>query len=272
MKRIEMLNESKDFVVNKLENKNIDIAIILGSGLGDLVDSLEDKKIIDYSEIPYFPKSTVEGHKGRLVFGKLSNKNVLCMQGRFHYYENYDMKTIVYPVQMFKLMGINNLIVTNAAGGVNTSFEPGDLMLITDHIKLISDNPLRGENLDFGPRFFDMSNAYSKRLQNIARESAKELDINLKEGVYQFFAGPSFETPAEVKLARLLGCDAVGMSTVPEVIAASHAGIEVLGFSCITNMASGILDQPLNHQEVLETGQKVKQKFSNLVKKVIEKW
>lgn len=182
------------------------------------------------------------------------------------------MQTVVYPVQMFKLMNISKLIVTNAAGCVNTDWKPGDLMLITDHIKLVSDNPLRGPNLEFGERFFDMSNAYTKQVQEIARKVSKELNILLREGVYQFSSGPSFETPTEVKLARLLGADAVGMSTVPEVISASHAKIDVLGISCLTNMASGILKQPLNHQEVLETGQMVKEKFSKLITNIVKAW
>ncbi len=267
------LSEAADFIRSRIKSKHIDIAIILGSGLGDLANELTDAISIAYSEIPHFPSSTVAGHAGRLVIGTLEGRNVAAMQGRFHYYEGYSMQTVVFPVQMMRLLGITKLLVTNAAGCVNATWNVGDLMLISDHIKLVGDNPLRGANLEeLGPRFFDMGDAYASHLRLMAKKEAAKLGIILREGVYQLFTGPSFETHAEVRLARALGADAVGMSTVPEVIAARHCGMEVLGISCLTNMAAGILNQPLNHQEVLETGQKVKTTFSSLVKAVVAAW
>ncbi|MCX7773847.1 MAG: purine-nucleoside phosphorylase [Clostridia bacterium] len=250
-----------------------EIAIILGSGLGKLADFIEGRQEIPYEEIPNFPQTTVVGHEGKLIFGRLGGRNVVAMKGRFHYYEGNDMEVVVYPIRTFKHMGIPNIIVTNAAGGVNTGFVPGDLMLITDHISLFCDNPLRGENLDdLGPRFPDMSKAYDRDLQKIALESAKNLGIELKSGIYSYCKGPSFESPAEIRALRLIGADAVGMSTVPEVITARHMGMRVLGISCITNMAAGILDQPLNHEEVMETGKQVEKKFSSLVSDIVANW
>jgi purine-nucleoside phosphorylase len=274
MKDLEIkLNEAASYIKSIVGDEQIDIALVLGSGLGGLADKIENPTFIPYKEIPSFPVSTVPGHKGRLVIGKLENKKVLCMQGRFHYYEGYEMDTVVFPIQVMKTLNINNLLLTNAAGCVNKDWKPADLMLITDHINLIPHNPLRGLNPEFlGPRFFDMSTAYDKELCSLARECAKNQNLDLKEGVYQIFAGPSFETPAEVKLARLLGADAVGMSTVPEAIAAAHMGMRTLGISCLTNMAAGILDQPLNHAEVLETGDLVKTKFESLVTEIVSKW
>lgn len=250
-----------------------EIAVILGSGLGRLADFIEGKQEIPYGEIPNFPNTTVPGHEGKLIFGRLGDRNVVAMKGRFHYYEGHDMGTVVYPVRAFGLLGIKNLIVTNAAGGVNTGFEPGDLMLIRDHISFFAENPLRGENLDeLGPRFPDMSAAYDRTLQKVAQACAERIGIDLKYGVYAYCKGPSFETPAEIRALRALGADAVGMSTVPEVIVARHMGMRVLGISCITNMAAGILDQPLTHEEVMETGKKVEQKFSSLVKEIVSQW
>ena len=247
--------------------------MVLGSGLGDLANEIIDPVVIPYKDIPSFPESTVPGHAGRLVIGKLQNKRVLCMQGRFHFYEGYNMDVVVFPIQVMKRLGVENLLLTNAAGCVNENWKPGDLMLIKDHIKLVADNPLRGINYEeLGPRFFDMSNAYDKQLGQLAKKVALEQGLDLKEGVYQLFTGPSFETPTEVKLARLLGADAVGMSTVPEAIAAAHMKMKTLGISCLTNMAAGILDQPLNHEEVLETGKMVKNKFTALVKEIVKQW
>jgi len=250
-----------------------EIAIILGSGLGSLADFIEGKQTIPYAEIPGFPETTVVGHEGSLIFGRLGERYVAAMKGRFHYYEGHDMGSVVYPVRVLGMMGIKNLLVTNAAGGVNTDFAPGDLMLIKDHIGFFAENPLRGENLDeLGPRFPDMSSAYDRTLQELAMECADKLGIGLKSGVYCYCKGPSFETPAEIRALRVLGADAVGMSTVPEVIAARHMGMRVLGISCITNMAAGILDQPLTHEEVIETGKKVEQKFSTLVREIVKSW
>ena len=273
MTMLEEIRESAAYIKKLAGEEKIDIALVLGSGLGDLAEELENPVSIDYHDIPHFPVSTVPGHKGRLVIGCLSGKRVCCMQGRFHFYEGWSMNEVVYPIRTFHEMGINDLFLTNAAGCVNTSWEPGNLMLITDHIKIMAECPNRGPNIDeYGPRFFDMSEAYSKELRNVAREAAKNTGVELKEGVYMLFAGPNFETPAEVRFARVAGADAVGMSTVPEAIAASHMGMRTMGISCMTNMAAGILDQPLNHEEVLETGERVKKSFQALVREIVRLW
>ena len=273
MELMEKLSQSKAYIEARLEGRKPQIGIILGSGLGDMADAIEDAVIIDYHDIPHFPVSTVPGHKGRLVIGGLEGKTVLCMQGRFHYYEGYSMDEVVYPIRTMKMLGINALLLTNAAGCVNTAWKPGDLMLITDHIKLIADNPLRGRNPDeLGERFFDMTQVYDKELVATAEKTAGELSISVRKGVYMLFTGPSFETAAEVRFARMAGADAVGMSTVPEAIAASHMRMKTMGISCLTNMAAGILDQPLNHEEVLETGERVKKTFAALVRGVVASW
>lgn len=263
------IKESIDFIVSKTNYKPR-IGLILGSGLGSLAEKIEEPKIIKYDEIPNFPKSTVEGHAGQLVIGNLAGKTVIAMQGRFHFYEGYPLKDVTFPIRVMIGLGVDSLIVTNAAGGANTSFKPGDLMIIKDHINFTGQNPLIGENLnDLGPRFVDMSRAYDREYINTAKESGERLGLSLKEGVYMWFTGPTYETPSEVKLARTLGADAVGMSTVPEVIVANHQGVRVLGISCITNMAAGILDQPLNHEEVIETSMKVKDDFEKLIVDII---
>ncbi|CAM3987437.1 purine-nucleoside phosphorylase [Mesobacillus thioparans] len=247
------------------------IGLILGSGLGVLADDIVNPVKIPYNEIPGFPVSTVEGHAGQLVCGQLSGVEVIAMQGRFHYYEGYSMDKVTFPVRVMKELGIEKLIVTNAAGGVNESFEPGDLMIITDHINNMGTNPLIGPNdSHFGVRFPDMSEAYSKNLRGIAKEVADKNSLTIKEGVYVGNPGPVYETPAEVRMIRTLGGDAVGMSTVPEVIVAKHSGLEVLGISCISNMAAGILDQPLSHDEVIETTEKVKSSFLLLVNEIVK--
>ncbi|MDY0287862.1 MAG: purine-nucleoside phosphorylase [Sphaerochaeta sp.] len=269
----EKMQEAAMYITSRIGDEPVLIGMVLGSGLGDLAEELEDRIYISYKDIPFFPVSTVYGHKGRLVIGILEGRRVMCMQGRFHYYEGYGMDQVVFPIQVMHAMGIKDLLVTNAAGGVNTSFKPGDLMLITDHIKLIADSPMRGPNNDkLGSRFFDMTNTYDKTLMGIARDEAETLGMKLQEGVYMFFAGPSYETPAEVRAARILGSDAVGMSTAPEAIAASHMRMRVLGISCITNMAAGILDQPLNHYEVMETSEMVKESFAALIRGVTRSW
>lgn len=246
-----------------------EIGLILGSGLGVLAEQIENAITIPYSEIPDFPTSTVQGHAGQLVIGQLSGKTVVAMQGRFHFYEGYSMETVTFPVRVMKLLGVEKLIVTNAAGGVNKDFQPGDLMLITDHINFMP-NPLIGCNDErFGPRFPDMSTAYDRAFQQLARNVAEQQNITIQEGVYFGLTGPTYETPAEVRMVRTLGGDAVGMSTVPEVIVANHCGMRVLGISCITNMAAGILDQPLDHSEVIETTEKVKSIFLQYVKELI---
>jgi len=249
-----------------------EIGLILGSGLGSLADAIEDAEYYNYADIPNFPTSTVEGHAGRLVIGKLGNKQVVAMQGRFHYYEGYAMQETTFPVRVMKALGVETVFVTNAAGGANKDFKPGDLMIITDHINFGGYNPLIGANDDrLGVRFPDMSKAYTPEYIEVAKQCAKDLNINIKEGVYTFFTGPTYETPAEVRMARIMGADAVGMSTAPEVIVASHSNLKVVGISCITNMAAGILDQPLNHEEVIETTQRVKQEFLSLVKSIVKK-
>ncbi|MDD7589453.1 purine-nucleoside phosphorylase [Bullifex porci] len=270
---LDNLKESAAYIKSITGDIKFDIAMVLGSGLGDMAETLGEVIYIPYSEIPHFPVSTVPGHKGRLAIGLLEGKRVVCMQGRFHYYEGWTMQQCVYPIQVFKMLGINNLMLTNAAGCVNTAWQPGDLMVINDHIKVMGDSPMRGANCDeLGPRFFDMSHVYEKELQKVAHSAAAKLGFSLRDGVYMLFGGPQFETPAEVRMARLLGADAVGMSTVPEAISASQMSMKVLGISCLTNMGAGILDQTLNHEEVLETGEKVKSRFQALVREIVSTW
>jgi phosphopentomutase len=247
-----------------------EVGLILGSGLGVMADTMEDATIISYADIPHFPVSTVEGHASELVAGTISGKRVVVMKGRFHLYEGYDVQHVTLPIRVMKELGVHTLIVTNAAGGIKTSYQPGDLMLIQDHINFTARNPLIGPHDNkLGVRFPDMSDAYNAELRDIAKQIAVEQGIALQEGVYIGLLGPSYETPAEIRMMRLLGADAVGMSTVPEVIVARHAGLKVLGISCISNMASGILDQPLSHHEVMETAERVKHKFIRLVKGII---
>ncbi len=247
------------------------VGIILGSGLGTVGDLLTDKTVISYGDIPNFPMPKVEGHAGELIIGFLDGVKVLCMKGRFHFYEGYDMQTVSMPVRVMKLLGIKALIVTNAAGGVNRDFASGNLMLIDDIINFMGDNPLVGENVaEFGTRFPDMTNALSPELKNIARKCAKNLGIDLREGVYMAFRGPNYETPAEIRFASVIGADAVGMSTVPEIMVARHANIPTLGISCITNMAAGITGAELSHEEVSETANRVFNEFKELVRAVVK--
>ncbi|WCK55964.1 purine-nucleoside phosphorylase [Aneurinibacillus sp. Ricciae_BoGa-3] len=264
------IKEVQTFIEGKTQIRP-EIGLILGSGLGVLADEIENPTVIPYRDIPHFPVSTVEGHKGQLVIGTIKEKHVVAMQGRFHFYEGYSMEAVTFPVRVMKAMGVKRIIVTNAAGGVNETFSPGDLMLITDHINLTGQNPLIGPNDPaFGVRFPDMSTAYTPELREVARRVASNHGISLQEGVYAGMTGPSYESPAEIRMIRILGGDAVGMSTIPEVIVARHCGIDVLGISCISNMAAGILPQPLSHDEVMETAEKVKNKFLSLVKGIIE--
>ncbi|MGL4989666.1 MAG: purine-nucleoside phosphorylase [Sarcina sp.] len=259
-----------DYILEKSKYKP-ELALILGSGLGAIADTIEEAEYYNYSEIPGFPVSTVEGHAGRLVIGKLEGKVVVAMQGRFHYYEGYNMQEVTFPVRVMKLLGCEKLIVTNAAGAVNANYTPGDLMIITDHINFSGANPLIGKNLsEFGTRFPDMSDAYDKALRIEVKKIASDLGMELREGVYAMFSGPTYETPAEIRMARTMGADAVGMSTVPEVIIAKHSGLQVVGISCMTNMAAGILDQPLNHEEVMETSEKVRKNFIKLMQNIIK--
>ena len=266
------IEQSTAFIRDQLEGNIPEVGLILGSGLGVLSEQIGNPLVIKYEQIPGFPVSTVEGHAGELVVGELEGKVVLALKGRFHYYEGYTIQQVTLPVRMMKKLGIENLIITNAAGGINEDFEPGDIMIIKDHINFAFVNPLIGANLDeFGPRFPDLSRSYSPELIQIAEQAAQESGLVIKEGVYMYGTGPSYETPAEVRAVRFLGADAVGMSTVPEVLAAVHSGMKVLGISCISNMAAGIMDQPLTHREVMETTEKIKDSFSNLVRKIVAK-
>jgi purine-nucleoside phosphorylase len=236
-------------------NRRPEVCVVLGSGLGAYADTISDAEVIPYKDIPGFPVSTVEGHAGQLVFGQKHGVSIVCMQGRFHCYEGYTAEETVIPLRALIKLGIKKLLLTNAAGGINTGFSPGDIMIIEDHINFTFLNPLVGANLDeFGPRFPDMSYAYNKELISALMDVAIENGIKFKSGVYAMMKGPSFETPAEIKALRALGADAVGMSSVPEIIAAAHAGVSSAAMSCITNMAAGILDKPLSHREVMDTG------------------
>jgi len=248
-----------------------EIGVILGSGLGDLVNEIENKSVFPYNDIPGFPVSTVKGHAGNLVFGQLQGKNVVAMQGRFHFYEGHPISKVVLGVRVMGLLGIKTLFVTNAAGGINKSFAPGDLMVINDHINFSGENPAIGEEIpEFGSRFFDMTYAYDRELIKKAKKVYERNGIPYREGVYAFFKGPSYETPAEIKMLSIIGADAVGMSTVPEVIAARQMNIRVFGVSCITNMAAGISKNRLSHQEVVETSNKVKSSFTKIIADMVK--
>ena len=248
-----------------------EIALILGSGLGDYADGIDIKDVVEYSDIEGFPVSTVKGHKGRFVFGYVKEKPVVIMQGRVHFYEGYDMSDVVLPTRLMGMLGAKKIILTNAAGGVNKEYKPGDFMIINDHILYGVPNPLIGPNIDeLGARFPDMTNMYSKKMQDLIEKVAKQQNLDVKKGVYMQLTGPSYETPAEIRMARCVGADAVGMSTACEAITACHMGMEVMGISCITNMAAGILDTPLNHAEVQETADRVAKEFKQLITGIIE--
>jgi purine-nucleoside phosphorylase len=247
-----------------------ELGLILGSGLGALADSITNRTVIPFSELPHFPSSTVLGHPGNLIIGDAEGVPCVVLQGRFHLYEGHSPEEVAFPARVLCCLGIRRLIVTNAAGGINTTFYPGDLMLITDHINLTGLNPLAGPNLDeLGPRFPDMSEAYDAAMREAALEVARQKKIRLRQGVYLGLPGPSFETPAEIRMCRTLGADAVGMSTIPEVIVANHMGVRVLGISCITNMAAGILPRKLSHEEVMETADRVSSTFQCFLKGII---
>ncbi len=249
-----------------------EVGIILGSGLGGLAEEIEKIKEIKYWDIPNFPVSTVKGHEGKLIYGKLSGREVLAMQGRFHFYEGYSMQEVTFPVRVMKFMGVNTLIVSNAAGGVNPRFEPGDIMLIWDHINLMPENPLRGKNDEtLGPRFPSMHDAYSKELIKLTEEVAFKQGIKVVRGVYVALPGPNLETPSEYNMVRVIGGDAVGMSTVPEVIVANHMGMKVLGISVITNVADPYNPKPTTHEEVLDVAQTAEKKLTTLIKGVLSK-
>lgn len=248
-----------------------DVAIVLGSGLGALADEIDISAIVNYNEIPDFPVSTVQGHKGRFVFGCIGDVPVVIMQGRVHFYEGYSMEKATLPIRLMKMMGAEKIILTNAAGGINFDFKCGDLMLITDHISTFVPNPLIGKNIDeFGPRFPDMSDIYSLELRNIIKRVAEENNINIQEGVYAQLTGSSYESPAEIKMLRTMGADAVGMSTACEAIVANHCGFKVCGISCISNMASGVTENPLDHKEVQECADRVATVFKKLIKEAVK--
>ncbi len=258
--------ESADAVRSRIGSFVPKVAMILGSGLGYMGDEVDGAVAVPYGEIPHFKTSTAPGHKGQLVFGTLAGQRVAVMQGRMHHYEGYSYEEVSYAVRVLRLLGCSTLVVTNAAGCINLEWSAGDLMLITDQIKLFMESPLRGPNLpEFGPRFPDSSNLYSPALREVARRAAAALGIELREGVYMYFPGPQYETPAEIRFARTAGADAAGMSTAPEVITAAHCGMQVLGFTLLSNMAAGILPQPLTEQEVLDAGEAAKEKFSQLL-------
>jgi purine-nucleoside phosphorylase len=270
MTYMETIDQAAEYIRRACDGA--EIAVVLGSGLGDYAERLLDGKNIPYAEIPHFPVSTVEGHAGNWHAGTLFHKRVYVMQGRFHAYEGYSMEEVTMPIRVMARLGVKTLILTNAAGGINTSFPQGCLMLIDDVINLSGRNPLIGPNLkEFGPRFPDMTYALDPQLKKLAKDTAKELDIPLEHGVYCWLTGPSYETPAEIRALRVLGADAVGMSTVPEIIVGRHCGMRVMGVSCITNMAAGILDRELDMYEVIEAGKRVKHIFAKLVDGMIEK-
>ena len=262
--------ESAAYLRGQIGDFRPEVLMILGSGLGFLADELERPIRVPYGQIPHFKPSTAPGHKGQFVFGTLEGKPVAVMQGRMHFYEGYSLQEVTYAVRVLRLLGAEKLIVTNAAGCVNKDWTAGTLMLITDHIKLCLESPLRGENLpEFGPRFPDASTVYTPEYREIVRQAAQELGIPLKEGVYFYLPGPQYETPAEIRAVRALGADAVGMSTVPEAIVARHCGMKILGLSLLTNMAAGILDQPLSEQEVLDAAAAASRQFSQLVRRCL---
>ena len=264
--------QSAAALADRLGDFRPEVLLILGSGLGSLGDQVEQPLVVPYAQVPHMKRSTAPDHKGQFVFGRLSGRNVAVMQGRLHTYEGWSFADVSYPVRVLRLLGAKTLLVTNAAGAVNTAFSAGDIMMITDHIKLFGVSPLCGANLDeFGPRFPDVSAVYTPALRKAAREAAQALEIPLREGVYMYFPGPQFETPAEVRMARILGADAVGMSTVPETIVAAHCGMQVLGFTLCTNMAAGVLDQPLSGEEVLEAAEAARPRFTSLVKACLER-
>ncbi|NIK79216.1 purine-nucleoside phosphorylase [Paenibacillus castaneae] len=270
MHQLHEISEATEFILDKTKLRPT-VGMILGSGLGGLADEIQNATVIPYNQIPHFAKSEAVGHANELVIGEIEGKVVVAMKGRFHYYEGYTLDEVTFPVRVMKALGVESVLITNACGAVNTSFKPGDLMLITDHINLVANNPLIGRNNDaLGTRFPDLSQVYNAELRQLALKVGKEQGTDLQQGVYAWWTGPAYETPAEIRMIRTMGADAVGMSTVPEAIVATHAKLRVLGISCLTNMACGILDQPLNHDEVLEVASQVRTKFTQLVKGVLK--
>ena len=265
----EYFQAAADFLRTKT-NFAPEVGVVLGSCLGPFAQAIEDPIEVDYADVPHFLLSTVASHAGKLLFGTVAGKRVVCMSGRFHSYEGYSFQELVIPVRVLKLLGVRALVLTNAAGGVNTDYRPGDVMILRDHIKLNGASPLRGPNVeDFGPRFFDVSRMYTPELRALALDRAKGSPLRVHEGTYMFFPGPQFETPAEIRAARFLGADAVGMSTVTEALTAAHCGLPLLALSVITNMAAGVLDRPLSGQEVDETAERIAGPFSAYMKAII---
>ena len=265
----EYFQKSADYV-KSIVPYTPEVALVLGSCLGPFADTIEDPIVIDYKDIPNFLISTVDSHAGKLIFGTVAGKKVVCMSGRFHSYEGYDFEQLVIPVRLFKLLGVKATILTNAAGAVNESYRPGDIMIVKDHIKLAGHSPLRGPNVDeFGPRCFNVTNMYTPALRKLAKDCAEGIDLKVHEGVYYFFTGPQFETPAEIRAVRILGADAVGMSTVTEALTAAHCGMPLMCLSVMTNMAAGVLDRPLTNGEVDETAKTIATRFSAYVTKII---
>ncbi|MBC1501668.1 purine-nucleoside phosphorylase [Listeria weihenstephanensis] len=272
MHKTEQINEALSYI-KQLTAVEPTVGIILGSGLGPFADTIEDAIHIPYNDIPHFAKSAAVGHANELVIGTIGGKKIVAMKGRFHYYEGFPLDEVTFPVRVMKALGVEKLIITNACGAVNTDFNPGDLMLITDHINLTANNPLMGpNNPELGVRFLDVSEVYSKALRGVVKDVAADQNVTIQEGVYAWWTGPTYETPAEIRMIRGFGADAVGMSTVPEALIARHAGIETVGISCLTNMACGILDQPLSHDEVIETAERVKATFLKLVTETISRF
>lgn len=269
-KEQEIIRKAVELITSRIDFKP-EVGMILGSGLGDYADQIENPVKVSYHEIPDFPVSTVAGHAGQFVLGTCRGRRVIAMQGRVHYYEGYTQKEITLPIRIMKRLGVEKILLTNAAGGVNKSFDPGTLMILKDHINYSGSNPLLGENFEEdGPRFPDMTGVYDADLRRKLKEVTAREQIHMEEGVYMMFSGPNYETPAEVRMAGLLGADAVGMSTVPEAIVCAHCGIPVIGISCITNFGAGILDQPLNHEEVVETAARVKKTFVKVLDLILE--
>ena len=269
---LEYYKKSADYVKSKIDFTP-EIGIVLGTALGALADEIENKVIVDYKDIPNFLQSTVGGHDGKLILGTLSGKKVVCMAGRFHYYEGYSFEALATPMRLFKLLGVSKIMLTNAAGAINMDFKPGDIMIIKDHINLTSVSPMRGPNIpEFGKRFFAVCDMYAKDLRAKALECAKSSSLTIHEGVYHYYSGPHFETPTEIKAMRILGADAVGMSTVPEALTAAHCGIPVLGISVMTNMAAGILETPLDGEHVEAVARSIQKHFKEYVKDIISKF
>lgn len=267
----EDFKKSADYILSKVDFKP-EIGMVLGSSLGSLADEIEDKVEIAYKDIPNFLLSTAPSHAGKMILGTLEGKKVVCLSGRFHYYEGYDFEELVIPMRVFKILGVEAVILTNIAGAINRKYKPGDIMIIKDHIKLFGASPLRGPNVEeFGPRFFDVGDMYTKKLREVAKESAKNVDLDIKEGIYYYTGGPQMETPAEIRAMRLLGADAVGMSTVTEAITAAHSGMKLLALSLMVNMAAGVFEEAIADEEIVRIADESSIKFKELIREIMKK-